>query len=187
MVLALGIASVIGGTTVGMLNDWRARARSEGAARLVLQQVRWARAIAVREGVQVGLVFQTDGIGEVTFRAHRDGNGNGIRRVETTTGIDPAVGEVVRVGAWFPGTRIAVARRLPGIDGGAAIDEGSDAVRLAGGTDVLSAGPTGSTTAGTIYITGTRNEVFAVRTVSMGGRLRLLEFSPSNGTWLDRW
>jgi hypothetical protein len=184
VVSVLTLATSIG---VAVAGEWRGRAAAMAAARLLLQQVRTARAFAVREGVQVGVVFTITAGGERVFRLHRDGNANGIRRTDVDRGVDPPLGSSLRLADWFPGSSLRVPRPLPPIEDGAAVAAGSDPIRLAGGSSILSCSPTGTLTAGTVYVAGARGEAFAVRMLGATGRLRLFEYAPHSSTWLTRW
>jgi hypothetical protein len=166
--------------------QWRDRARGLGAARLLLTHVRLARARAVQEGVHVGLAFTTDAAGRLAFRAHRDGNANGVRRADITSGVDEASGPIVRLDEWFPGSAMRVPYSFSAPEQGGAVSAGSDPVRLSGSGTILSCGPAGSVTSGTIYVAGPDDAVYAVRAFGATGRLRLFEHRRSDDRWLER-
>ena len=158
----------------------------EGAARTVLTQVRLARAMAVREGTHVALVFDTDAGGETTFRMHRDGNDNGVRRDEATAGIDRPLGPIVRLSDLFSGTGFRIPVALPPIEDGPTLAAGGSGVRLSGTGTILSCGPTGTATSGTLYVAGRRGDVYAVRLLGATGRLRLFEYQRASSVWVER-
>lgn len=187
-VFVLAALMVGAGMALGIALDWQAQSRGIGAARLVLGQVRLARALAVREGRSVGLVFATASDGDLTFRLHRDGNGNGVRRVDAERGIDPPVGAIIRLRDWFAGTRFAIPIPLPPMDeDGEALTIGADPIRLAAGSRVLSCSPEGTATSGSVLVSGPRLDVFAIRLLGVSGRLRLLLYSPARAAWEERW
>jgi hypothetical protein len=134
----------------------------------------------------VALVFTSENDGDAVFRMHRDGNGNGVRLAEVETGVDPPLGSRIRLGEYFPGTAFRVPTPLPPIEEGAGLSAGADAVRLSGGGRVLSCGPTGGLTGGTLYVSGRTGETFAVRLLGGTGRLRLFEYSPADDRWVPR-
>lgn len=185
-VFAVGVLSVAGVLGTSAAADWRDRARIEGAARMVLGQVRMARALAVREGTHVAIVFRADGAGDFSFTVHRDGNGNGVRREEADSNVDPPLGSGTRLSDWFPGTTFRVPISLPPLEDGAPVPAGSSGVRLAGGSSVLSCSPTGTTTSGTVYVAGRRGEVFAVRLLGATGRVRIFEHRSTHSDWIER-
>jgi len=118
---------------------------------------------------------------------YRDGNGNGIRQADTVSGVDPPLGARLRLRDWFAGTSIRIARPLPPVDEGAMLTAGSDAVRLSGGGSILSSGPTGTMTSGTVYVAGGRREAFAIRVLGPTGRVRLFEYRMATDRWQERW
>lgn len=185
-VFVVSVLSVAGVLGVGAAAGWRDRTRIEGAARMVVSQVRLARAEAVREGTHVALVFRSDTSGETFFTVHRDGNGNGVRRNEAESGTDDPMGPAVRLSESFPGTRFGVPIALPPIEDGAPVPAGGSGIRLAGGSSVLSCGPTGTTTSGTVYVAGGRGDIFAVRLLGATGRLRLFEYRRAASDWVER-
>jgi hypothetical protein len=178
---------IVASSGVAVAGEWRGRLRAQGAARLLRDQIRLARASALRDGVSVGLVFARSPGDELVFRLHRDGNANGVRRAEADRGVDPPVQEAVRLADWFAGTSLRIPAALPGIEDGAPVAAGSDPIRLSGGSSVLSCTPAGTVTAGTVFVAGARGEAFAVRTLGSTGRLRVFEFDPSTATWVGRW
>jgi type II secretory pathway pseudopilin PulG len=183
----LAVLSIMAGMTVVVGAEWRGRSRAVGAARLVMQQVRVARALAVRDGANVGLVFRRDTRGALTFRIYRDGNGNGVRRADIDRSVDPPMATTIRLDDWFAGTALRVPSSLPPIDDGPGVAEGSDPIRLAGGSSILSCAPSGTLTPGTIYVAGPRNEAYAVRLLGPTGRVRLFEYANSTSAWIERW
>jgi hypothetical protein len=176
------------GTSVAVpvISEWQSRSRIQAAARLVAIQIRMARARAVRDGAHVGLVFRADERG-VMFRMHRDGNANGLRRLDVDRGIDVPLGGPMRLGEWFAGTGFHIPLDLPPIDDGPGLAAGSDAIRLAGGGAILSCSPSGSATAGTLYVGNVRGDAFAVRVLGSTGRVRVLEYLRSAQGWQLRW
>ncbi len=183
---ALGVLSAASLLGIGAAAQWRERGRIEGAARTVLTQVRLARAMAVREGTHVALVFDTDADGETVFRMHRDGNDNGVRRDEAVAGVDHPLGPIVRLSEGFSGTGFRIPISLPPIEDGPTLAAGSSGVRLSGTGTILSCGPTGTTTSGTLYVAGRRGDVYAVRLLGATGRLRLFEYQRASSVWVER-
>jgi hypothetical protein len=185
-VFAMALLLVGTSVAVPVVSEWQSRSRIQAAARLVAIQIRMARARAVRDGAHVGLVFHAEARG-VVFRMHRDGNGNGVRRLDIDRGIDLPLGGPVRLGEWFAGTGFRIPLDLPSIDGGPALAAGSDAIRLAGGGSILSCNPSGAATAGTLYVSNVRGDAFAVRVLGSTGRVRVLEYLRAARVWQLRW
>jgi hypothetical protein len=186
LMFVVGLVAVVSSMTVASAAEWRARTRSTGAARLVLAQVRLARAYAVKDGVNVGVVFRADSRGEQVFRLYRDGNDNGVRQADIDRGTDLPIGAAVRLSDTFSGTSLQVPVTLPAIEDGGSVAAGSNPIRLSGGGAILSCSPFGSATSGTLYVAGTRGEAFAIRILGTTGRLRLFEFNAASGDWVER-
>jgi hypothetical protein len=188
LVFAMTVALVVASVSLATAAEWRHRSRAVAAARTVLAHVRLARAYAVRDGAHVALLFQRSTPDDVAFRMHRDGNGNGVRRSEAERGIDPAQGPAIRLAETWPGTALRVGTSAPGIeDDTQTITAGSSPVRLSGGSMLLSFAPAGTATAGTIYVGGRTEELFAIRVLGTTGRVRMFEYSPRAQRWWERW
>lgn len=187
LMFVAALVALLGSVSVALASEWRGRTLGLSAARLVATQVRLARARAVRDGTHVALVFGRGRDGAVVFQSYRDGNGNGVRQAEVRGGVDVAMGDPVAPGDWFTGAAIAIPRDLPPIDTGADVTAGDNPVRLSGGGAILSCGPSGTTTSGTIYVAGARREAFAIRVLGATGRLRMFEYVPGSDQWVERW
>jgi hypothetical protein len=119
------------------------------------------------------------------MREVADGNGNGIRRADLASGIDPLLGDPIRIDEAFPGVRFAIAQPLPGIDGSENLAAGSDPIRL-GTSDIVSCTPTGTATPGTVYLSGADGAPWAVRVLGATARTRILTLDGSRRTWVER-
>lgn len=174
-----GLVALLGGVTVPLVDRAIADARVTAAARFLAGQCGLARAEAVKRSVRVGLRFRQVGE-DYEFRMYRDGNGNGIRSQDIARGLDPPLGDALRLGALFPGVVIGIAESMPGIDGSGPV--GTDPVQL-GVSDVLTYSPLGSATPGTIYVCGRRGAPWAVRVLGDTGRTRVLRFDRIARAW----
>jgi prepilin-type N-terminal cleavage/methylation domain-containing protein len=175
-------------------------ARETGAARAFAMRVRQTRLEAVRRSTGVALHFITTST-VPQFRAYADGNGNGVRTRDITSGADPPLGAAAALEDGLGGVRFARAADVPlvgddadastssGSAGAASTaggveDDGAGAIRI-GAAGLLSFGPTGSGTSGTIYLRGPTRQ-FAVRIYGPTGRVRLLEFDPRARAWVEK-
>ena len=176
---ACGLMAVLTGVTIPLVDHAIAEARVAAAARFLAGQCGLARAEAVKRSVRVGLRFQHAG-DDYEFRMYRDGNGNGIRSHDIARGLDPPLGDVLRLGALFPGVAIGVTEPMPGIEGSGPV--GSDPVQL-GVSNVLTYSPLGSATPGTIYVSARSGAPWAVRVLGDTGRTRVLRFDRKAQVW----
>ena len=111
-----------------------------------------------------------------------DGDGDGVSAADLADGTDPVVEAADPLAVHFPRARLAVARDVTGLDGGPALREGDDPLRL-GAADQISVSPSGTSTSGTIYVASQSGAQFAVRVAGATGRARVFRFDPGAGTW----
>ena len=137
-----------------------------------------ARATAVRRSTRVGLRFEPVGhdwrIGE-----YADGNGNGIRATDIASGVDLEVAQAEFISSLFPGVGFGLHSGVPDVDGSRST--GADGLRV-GPSGILTLGPDGTATSGTLYVRGQRGQ-YAIRTLGITGRTRVLRFHPGTDQW----
>jgi type II secretory pathway pseudopilin PulG len=159
--------------------------RLDGAARYIAALCATARSQAVRESAYVAIRFEPDAAsGDFAFRLYVDGNRNGVRTAEITSGVDRPRTSRDHLGDRFRGVRFGVAGGVTGIDPGDVLNEGDNPIRV-GSANLVSFSPNGSVTSGTLYIRSDRAQR-AVRLLGVTGRSRLLEFSYPEHRWIDR-
>lgn len=154
--------------------------RARQAAQYLAAQCRSARVDAVARTATSAIVFDNVN-GRWRMQRCVDGNGNGVRRADIARGRDVCTAGPVELGDLFPGTAIAVDPALPDPDGGLG---SNDAVRF-GASDVASFTPTGTATAGTVYLRSAGGAQFAVRVAGVTGRTRVLRFDVGLHAWVD--
>ncbi len=186
VLLALALVSIVAGFAMaGVLPEVR-RTHDEAAARYVLTRVRQARAEALQRATNVGIRFEA----QEQFRVYADGNSNGLRSRDIDEGVDPPLGPAQRLEHDFAGAKFGIASTLPPIEpGGDRLDAGADPIRL-GASRILSFGPTGRGSSGTLYIRGPGpgEQQYAIRIYGPTGRVRLMQFrrSGGQGQWVER-
>lgn len=175
LAVALVVVSAVSPAAVSAIDEGRVRQ----AAGFMAGQLRLARQHAAVIGSAEALVFDFSG-GRWLFRVCRDGNGNGVRRAELGS-PDACRDGVHDLASEFPGVRIERDPAIPDPGGG----EGSaDPVRF-GPSDLASFSPSGSATAGSLYLMSRQKVQYAVRTAGVTGRTRLLRYDRSAGQWLE--
>jgi prepilin-type N-terminal cleavage/methylation domain-containing protein len=190
LLTAISVVGIASGITVASFERSVSATREAGAARAFTMRVRQTRLEAIQRSAGVALHFITSSPAP-SFRAYVDGNGNGVRTREISSGIDPPLGPAAALDDGLGGVRFARAPDIPAVgddddgaaSGGRAGDPG-DAIRL-GAAGLLSFAATGSGTSGTIYLRGTTSQ-FAVRVYGPTGRVRLLEWNGHARVWLER-
>jgi hypothetical protein len=132
----------------------------------------------VRLNRAAGLVFDLTDTGW-RFRFCVDGNGNGLRRAEIASAIDPCLDGPIDLQARYPGVSIAVDSTLRGPEGESG---SSDPVRF-GPSDMASFSPTGTGSSGSIFLRLTDGQYFLVRVTGVTGRARTLRYRPHVNAW----
>jgi hypothetical protein len=155
--------------------------RTGMAARYVADRLMEARIGAVNRSACIGLRFEADG-SDYRFTPYVDGNGNGVRSLDISLGIDVAIGVTERLADKFPGVSTGLISGYPDADHVAGT--GTDGVRL-GGPRIATMGPDGTATSGTIYLHGRRSQ-FAVRILGTTGRVRVLQYRRAGDEWVSR-
>lgn len=146
--------------------------RLRGAAVHLRSLLRQVRSRAAAEGRYLGVVFD-EADGDPVFRVHADGNGNGMRRREIDSGVDPRLREPYRLSETFPGIRYgseptgAGVPFLPGL-------------RI-GRSKIVSFSPLGSSTTGTLFLSNRYGLVYAVVVFGSTGRVRIARYR--GGQW----
>jgi hypothetical protein len=126
------------------------------AARYLEGRIVDARMHAVKRAARVGLRFVADP-DDYQIGEYVDGNANGLRTAEIVAGVDFEIAPPRRIGQHFPGVRFGLRAHVPDLDGIRASADG-DGVRI-GTSRILSMGPDGTATAGTLYLRGRREPV----------------------------
>jgi prepilin-type N-terminal cleavage/methylation domain-containing protein len=168
------LAAVSIPVTAGALDELR----TSMAARYLEGRIMNARATAVRRSTRIGLRFEPVGndwrIGE-----YSDGNGNGVRATDIASGVDPEVAQAEFISRLFPGVGFGLHSGVPDVDG--SLSTGTDGLRI-GSSRLLTLGPDGTATSGTLYVRGRRGQ-YAIRILGSTGRTRVLRFQPGTGQW----
>lgn len=167
-----GVVTIIAAVSVPQLTAGLERARTRAAARYLAAQMASVRMQALKRSSAMALRFQRSP-GGVLVSVYVDGNRNGVRAAEITSGVDRLVEAPVRLEDLFPGVTISA----PAGDPGPAVD--------LGGTELLTFSPGGTATSGTIKILGRDGSRFALRVFGSTGRIRLLRFDPRVGDWTE--
>ena len=179
------VCLLVSATTLGLALPsvgWSARdMRARGAARLVASLLAQARLEAVRRGAHVAVEF-LGSAPDSGMRLVIDANANGVRRAEVDAGIDEELQPAVSVAHQFRGVGFVIGVACPGIDGGPGLVTGDDPIRV-GSSSLLVFTPEGTSSGGTVYLTGETGELLAVRVLGTTGRVRVLRCAATLGGW----
>jgi hypothetical protein len=180
----LALAGLALSAAVPALAAAAANARTAAAARqmaLTFQAARWR---AVTTGVGHGLAFERDAAGW-RWTVVADGNGNGLRTADVRSGADPAVEGPHRLEHRVRGVTLGFPPggtfpRIPPASG--AIHDDGDPIRF-GSVDLVSFGPLGTSSSGTVYVTDRQRTLFAVVLYGTTVRVRVWRYDPRARRW----
>lgn len=181
LLFVVAIAGTLAATAVPhslrALDDFQTRC----AARYLAQRIGTARLDAIRRSTSHGLRF-TPASPDYLVTAVADGNRNGLRTAELTSGVDHTLTEPERLDSHFRGVAFGLLDDVPDADGQPA--NGTDGVRI-GSSRLLTVNADGTATSGTLYLRGRGRSQYAVRVLGVTGRVRVLKFDAIRGRWTD--
>jgi type II secretory pathway pseudopilin PulG len=153
--------------------------RTGMAARYLAGRIVGARVDAVQRSTRVALRFEDAG-GELGFALYMDGNANGVRTADVLSGIDPLLTARQRLRDRFPGVSFGLDAAVPDLDGQVrqVMDDGVGV----GNARLLTLGPDGTATSGTLYLRG-RQARFAVRVLGATARVRVFKYQAGARVW----
>jgi hypothetical protein len=176
---AAAVAVILVAVSVPAIGSQRGALQAAAAARHVSGLVHAARAEALARGVHVALVFQPSPP-DFRFALFADGNYTGVRNADITDGLDRQVSSWVRLGDQFSGARFGIVPGTTDPDSGTAL---TGSPLKIGGSGVLSFGPAGGTTSGTLYVRGSGGQQYAIRILGSTGRSRVLRYQAVERRW----
>jgi prepilin-type N-terminal cleavage/methylation domain-containing protein len=160
---AITLLAIIAAATAPPLLAGLERSRALSAARFVHGRMMLARSEAASRGAVVALRFGGSPEAAVLTMIV-DGNRNGVRAADIAGGLDVESGTSTQLGAVFRGVRI-------------------EPVDAAG--TLFSFTPLGTSSSGSVYLSGTDGSRLAVRLLGATGRARVLRYMPARETWED--
>lgn len=184
LVVVLALMSMAALIVVPPVLSMSARLRTQMAAHELMAALYETRALAQKQAAYVGIKFYP-AAGRVAYACYRDGDGDGVRTADITSGVDPQVTPLRimihlggRTGFGFPPGRPP---RDPG-DPTHRLDRLEDPIRF-NDSDIASYGPLGTSTPGSLYVTDGRSELVVVRVLGMTGKVRVMRWVPQSDAW----
>lgn len=156
---------------------------ADGAADYIARQLHDARMEALRRRASVAIRFEADG-GDFLMATYVDGNGNGVRAADISSGDDPLVRPRWLLRDQFAGVGFGFEAGVPDADGGDTASN-PDPIRV-GRSRMLSFSPTGTSSSGTVYVRGRGAHQLAVRVLGGTGRIRSYDFDFGSWKWVLR-
>jgi len=157
--------------------------RAAPAARHLATCLLALRFRAVAANRTLGLEFERDAEGWFWWQVE-DGNGNGLRSAELGSGIDRRTGGPFRLERIVEHARLGFppAVSIPRVPPGAGALDLSDPIQF-GRSDLVSFGPLGTASSGTLYLTDGRHRLYGVVLYGRSARVRVWRFDTREGRW----
>lgn len=174
------IVMLLGTMAIPQVGRQRDALSASGAARHLAGVVHLTRTEAVKRGTHVGLLFQPSGQ-RSRFALFADGNRDGVRSGDIVAGVDRQVTAWAFLDDNFPRTAFGIVPGVTDPDSGGALS--GSPLKLGGG-GLLSFGPTGGATSGTVYLRGPSEQQYAIRILGVTGRSRVLRFDFRGKRWI---
>ena len=175
--VTLALVALVATSSAADLVLWRQRARLEGTTRRLGLTLAALRARAATAGQAHGLWVRVQGE-DLHWLVVADGNGNGLRTAELLSEVDLVLDTAAQLGIEAPGIRAGLPAGVTGINGSAV------AALTFGGTELLSVGPDGTSSSGTLYLSDAHGNAAALRMYGPTGRISLWRRRESEGRWM---
>jgi type II secretory pathway pseudopilin PulG len=183
LLLCLGLVVLLGAIATPGLSAARDAVRAEGAANYVAAVLHGARAEALKRRAHVAVRFETDG-GRHVMAVYLDGDGNGVRSTDISGGVDVLLRPREPLDGQFANVAFGFESGVPDVDGSPA-GPNPDPIRV-GRSRMLSFGPSGTSSTGTVYLCGPGRRQTAVRVLGVTGRIRSLRFDFAASQWVEQ-
>jgi len=180
MLAVVSVVILVGGMAASGFTNQRDSIHAAAAARHLGTMTYLVRAEALKRGTHVGLVFRTDA-GEYRFATFEDGDGDGLRTADVAEGTDRQVTSWSRLDDDFPRATLGI---VPGATDPESGEPLSGSPLRFGGSGMLSFGPDGTATSGTLYLRGPGRQQYALRILGATGRTRVLRFDFEERRWV---
>jgi prepilin-type N-terminal cleavage/methylation domain-containing protein len=185
MLTAIAIIGMTATIAFPKMMTLQRRAAARSAASEIRAIFHEARMRAVTRARSCGVKFTKSAVGW-TYALYDDGDGDGIRNDDITSGVDRCFKTPRRVLA-------SLERRATiGLPPFAIVDPDGDPLPPAkspvafGNSTICSFSPMGESTPGTIYITDSIEDVYAIRSFGATARIRLLRWNAGKHKWVDK-
>jgi hypothetical protein len=141
-----------------------------------------ARMFALTQGVNVGVKYRIRS-GRAEWALYGDGNGNGVRSAEITSGVDRPIGILTTWGRNDVRPAIMTGATVPDPDGsGRRLSPSDDPIRF-NVSDICSFSALGESTPGSIYLWDRRDRMGVVRVYGRTGKIRTLYYRRGDRQW----
>jgi hypothetical protein len=141
-----------------------------------------ARMYAITQGVNVGVKYRFRD-GRYEWALYGDGNGNGVRTAEISSGVDPSIGVLATWGRNDVRPAIMTAAAIPDPDGSGRLSGSLDDPIRFNRSDICSFSALGESTPGSIYLWDGADRMAVVRVYGRTGKIRTLFYRRGDSQW----
>lgn len=182
LLIALAIIGMIASVVFPAMMTLQRRVAVRNAAAELRAIFHSARMRAIAQGRNSGVKFTKAGDGW-TYALYDDGDGDGVRNDDIASGVDPCYRQPRRV---LAGTE---RRAFIGLPPYKLVDPDGDPLPPTkspvsfNNSTICAFSPVGEATPGTVYITDSIEDVYAVRVFGTTGRIRVLRWNRGKNKW----
>ncbi len=178
--MTVGVVATVAAIAVPAVEAGLDEARTAGAARYLSARLSDARMEAIQRSTEVAMRFTDAGHG-FTYSVYVDGNHNGVLARDVQDNVDRQIRGEESLSNHFRNVVFGTLPGLPAIDAGGT-PPGNDPVRC-GSSNSLSFGPLGTSSSGTLYLSGPSRSQYAVRVFGGTAKIRVYRFDWRSGHW----
>jgi hypothetical protein len=165
-----------------MVDDARRAAELNRSAAQIHGLLVRCRAVAVMRSRMCAVVFDREADGSWRCVVAEDGDGDGIRRSDIGSGVDPTVGPTLSLDAGAAGPGI-LAGPVPDPTGSGALGgDPADPIR-AGRGNIISFSARGTATPSSVFLTDRSRRMVALRVYGGTGRINRIRWQRGWGEW----
>jgi len=182
LLTAIAIAGMIAAVAFPQMLTLQRRAAARNAAGELRSIFAAARMRAIAHSRNCGVKFTKSADGW-SYALYDDGDGDGVRNDDITSGVDKCIQSPRRVLAGME------QRAFIGLPPYKLVDPDGDPLLPTkspvnfNNSSICSFSPIGEATSGTIYITDSIDDVYAVRVFGTTGRIRMLRWNRGKSKW----
>lgn len=183
ILVVLAIVAIVALASVPAFANYRRAASVRAEVAELRGILRAVRSRAIMRSTHAGVKFTRAG-NVWTYSLYDDGNGNGIRSAEITSGVDRRYSGPLMLVPHYNIAGIALLTTPIRDPDGDPLLPTASAVQF-GSSTICSFSPTGSATSGTIYITDGAGKLCALRVFGASGRVRTLRYDGTAARWIQ--
>lgn len=180
LIIGLAVAGILLQAAAPSFVRWRQLRRLQMAGWSLVMAGVGLRAAAAADGRTRAIVFDLSP--ESGWLLAVDGDGDGVRRADLRAGVDRGLRPRTITAKRFAGVQIGLPPGRRGI-GGRRVEDGT----VLGRSDILSFGPAGGASSGTVYLRNRFGDAVALRVYGPTGRLALWEIRQGQTSWSRVW